>query len=507
MLLGQVLLLFVVGLPCSPLGAAVGYEAPLVVSLGEAADGTLSAVQLSACVKVSDDDPDQDAKVECIVVRAHPGGDTGDVQIQVLPGGAFLYSDDDASKGLVVVQASAGGDEGDPSGAAMLSRVILKRLGGEVQPGGPWLGIQFGPVPKPLAAHLDLDGEVGQMVLNVIEGSPAEDAGLEQYDVILKVDGREVPSKIESFLDMVRDLTPGETYAFTILSGGRETQVSLTAGQRPEDTGPAKFKYTYETDLEELAHGRTFRRGGLLEKDDDGNWSFKRFGLEDMPDVWKFFPHEEDFEFNFEFDFDFPDTHHQFIWEEGKGRKLRIERSDDGQITVTRTETEDEDTTTTTNTYANEEELEQEDPEAYEMMKKGGGCRIGIFGGKGKTWFGGHGFLQHLPEGLDIDIDIDEILEGTKEIRKHAAELRERLQKQLGAQEHGTLQEFFLHRKPRTSFEILSDGKVRVTQRRGDEASVETFDSTADLRAKRPDLYEKFQKLHGDRATKKLKRM
>jgi hypothetical protein len=311
---------------------------------------------------------------------------------------------------------------------------------------------------------------------------------------------------------MVRDLTPGETYAFTILSGGRETQVSLTAGQRPEDTGPAKlmYKYKYETDLEELAHGRTFRRGGLLAKDDDGNWSFKRFGLEDMPDVWKLFPHGEDFEFDF--NFDFPDTHHQFIWKEGQGRKLRIERSDDGQITVTRTETEDEDTTTTTNTYANEEELEQEDPEAYEMMKKGGGCRIGIFGGKGKAWFGppgGYGLLQHLPEGLDIDIDIDldEILKGTAEIRKHAAELRQRLEKQLISPEHGTLQEFFLHRQPRTSFEILSDGKVRVTQRRGDEASVETFNSVKDLEAKRPDLHEKFQKLHGDRATKKLKRM
>ncbi len=513
MLLGQVLLVLVVGLPSSPLGAAVGYQEPLVVNLAEDADGVLSTVQLSTCVKISDDDPDQNVKVECIVVRAHPDGDTQDVQVQVLPGGAFLFADDDASTGRVVIKTFTGGDEDDPSGTSKLSRVFIKRVGGGGEPGGPWLGIQFGPVPKPLAAHLDLDGDIGQMVLNVIDGSPAEDAGLEQYDVILKIDGENVPSEMGEFLDVVRDLTTGETYAFTILSEGRETQVSLTVGQRPEDTGPAefKFKYKYETDLEELAQGSTFRRGGLLAKDDDGNWSFKRFGLEDMPDVWKFFPHDEDFEFNF--DFNFPDTHHQFVWEEDTGRKIKIERSDDGRITVTKTEIEDGDTTTTTeNTYANEEELEQEDPEAFKMMSKGGGHRIGIFGGRGQAWFGlhgEHGLLQHLPEGLDIDIDLDldEILEGNEEVSKHLAELHERLKKELGTKEHGNLQNFFLHRQPRTSFEFLSDGKVRVTQRRGDEASVETFNSVKDLKAKRPDLHEKFEKLHGDRAKKKSKRM
>jgi len=42
-----------------------------------------------------------------------------------------------------------------------------------IEAGGPWLGIQFGPVPKPLAAHLGIDPGEGQMVLNVVEGSPS----------------------------------------------------------------------------------------------------------------------------------------------------------------------------------------------------------------------------------------------------------------------------------------------------------------------------------------------
>lgn len=468
MLSVQVLAMLLAGMICPAtcaVDASAVLEEPIVVEIDRVGDGTLAEVDLVACVEVA--------------------------------------QGDDETEHRIVVKAIRLGDEDDEGSATKACVVVARHAGGEIEPGGPWLGIRFGPVPKPLAAHLELDADVGQMVLNVVEESPADEAGLAQYDVIVKIDGEPVPSDVGVFLDLVRGMEPGETHAFTLIHEGRQTQIDLTVGERPEDFASAKSKYGEA--VEEFMKQRVFRRGGLLEKDDEGSWRFKRFDLDDLPDVFEFFPDGNGFNFDLDLSGVFPHSqHHEFIWKSEKGGStLRIESGDDGEIKVIRTKVEDGEKTTTTRTYADEEELKDGDLEAYEILHGESGCRIKILnrgGDKTILMTPGmrHGQHKFSLEDFDIDIDIDEVLEDAAEVRKNVAEVREYLEKRLGTRVRTLAKKFLLQQKARTSFEILDDGSVRVTTRRGGEELVESFKSAEAMEKTRPELYRKFMRLQSD---------
>src|SRR3546814_9349922 len=74
----------------------------------------------------------------------------------------------------------------------MAKNIIAQlRETGEGQRG--WLGVGTQNVTDELAEGLRLDRPRGALVAAVTEGGPAQDAGIEQGDVILEFDGREVP--------------------------------------------------------------------------------------------------------------------------------------------------------------------------------------------------------------------------------------------------------------------------------------------------------------------------
>lgn len=365
-----------------------------------------------------------------------------------------------------------------------------------IEAGGPWLGIQFGPVSKPLAAHLGIDPAEGQMVLNVVEGSPADDAGLQQYDVITKIDGNATSADVAGFLDVVRGFEPGQTHDFALVRNGNNTQVSITVGTRPESTGPSPFKFDMQ--LAPLSQGRVFQRGGILQKGPDGAWSFQALDqLHDLPDnVFKFMPKLGDGDMTFSWKGDGNDAKcFQFLFH-GESN-LQVERGEDGQITVTKTEDDNGNETTSTTTYANEEEFEAADPDGFKTYKGNIHFRVlgdlnlpGLhFGGKGA--FGN--FIFKKGDGdLDLDIDIDRIIEQSKEMLGHHKII---LKKRLGSSGDATVKAFIFKSKPSVSFEVDPDGAIRVTIRQGDDELIENYDNSAQLEEARPELYEKYQNL------------
>jgi hypothetical protein len=410
-------------------------------------------------------------------------------------------------------------DENSPDQPAVMHVQLLNSAGGDIETGGPWLGISYGPVPKPLAAHLKLDADSGQMILNLAEGSPAAQAGLKQYDVIVKVDGETAPADVGAFLEKVRALKPGQECKLTVIHEGQMAEKSLTVGRRPEDLG--SLKQLYENDLEELSQGRILHRGGMLEQDDQGNWLFKRFDLPNMPDVFKWLPEDEDFTFELPLPGGAFGNRRVFIMKADDKTSIRIERGDD-EIKVTRTETDaDGNQKTTTKSYAGEDELKQGDAEAYELIKKaaeepvgGRGEKRGLFRGLGLR---GQGrlVLPHDKNGA-VDQDLQDLLKNAKEATTRAEEMRAQLRKQAeelkkGGQEEAKSQYEIAKqfaeeaRRPRTSFEMLPGGEIRVTQRQGENELVETYKSADDLKEKQPELFRKFEKLQGDAGKKALR--
>jgi hypothetical protein len=221
--------------------------------------------------------------------------------------------------------------------------------------------------------------------------------------------------------------------------------------------------------MEDLAHGKVFGRGGMLEKDDQGNWVFKGFNMKDLPDALHAIPDVGDLDFQFNIPVPGDDGQQVYVFK-NKGETLKIERQDDGKITVTRTRIEDGKKDTTTTTYENEDDLKARDPDAHKSMS--------------------HGPMKFGPRRFKFlhDGQWQEALKNSEEAMKHY----EKAMEQLHQGQPGFA--YAIGGKPRTSFETTPDGKIRVTIRKGEDELVENYNSADALRAAKPDLYKKYQK-------------
>lgn len=84
----------------------------------------------------------------------------------------------------------------------------------------------------------DIEGAV--LIGSVTVDSPAEEAGLEQGDLITALDG-EPAGEPESFADRIREHQPGDEITLTVYRSGEDEalQFEITLGENPDDEGQA----------------------------------------------------------------------------------------------------------------------------------------------------------------------------------------------------------------------------------------------------------------------------
>jgi serine protease Do len=92
------------------------------------------------------------------------------------------------------------------------------------------LGVMIQEVNQDLAKSFGLPKPAGALVSSVEKGSPAEKAGIEPGDVILKFNGKEVASS-RDLPAMVADITPGDAAKVEIWHDGRAKEVSVNVGE------------------------------------------------------------------------------------------------------------------------------------------------------------------------------------------------------------------------------------------------------------------------------------
>jgi serine protease Do len=107
------------------------------------------------------------------------------------------------------------------------------------------LGVAFKPIDAKLARTLKLDKARGAYVADVERGSPADRAGLESGDVIVKVEGKEV-GHAEELPRLIALHPPGTKLAIDVLREGKIRSFEVELGKlrepRPrvdEDDQPA----------------------------------------------------------------------------------------------------------------------------------------------------------------------------------------------------------------------------------------------------------------------------
>jgi serine protease Do len=117
---------------------------------------------------------------------------------------------------------------------AELAKPVIDSLRRGQRPQRGYLGVGLQPLDENIAESLGLPKDRGEIVRSIQPNEPAARAGIQQGDVILRVNGRDVnPDQTVSFL--IANTPVGSRVPLDIIRGGRRQTITVTVGQRPTE--------------------------------------------------------------------------------------------------------------------------------------------------------------------------------------------------------------------------------------------------------------------------------
>jgi len=99
-----------------------------------------------------------------------------------------------------------------------------------------WLGVMLGPLDPEARRQLKIDH--GIQVAQVLEGQPADRAGIRDGDVLLELNGKKI-TDVAAFRAMVGGEKPGARVTIQLLRGGERKEVEVTLGEQTPEGGVA----------------------------------------------------------------------------------------------------------------------------------------------------------------------------------------------------------------------------------------------------------------------------
>lgn len=115
--------------------------------------------------------------------------------------------------------------------SASTARPVLETLRDRGEMAWPWLGVTITNISPAAALRYDLKVREGVLVVDVVEGDPADRAGIRAGDVILALDGHPTPSVRELQRLMRSVFRPGQTVTVTLQRGEERLEVRVTLGR------------------------------------------------------------------------------------------------------------------------------------------------------------------------------------------------------------------------------------------------------------------------------------
>ncbi len=362
-----------------------------------------------------------------------------------------------------------------------------------------WLGVQLSPLPEPLAVQLELQ-DAGIMVINVAEGSPAAAAGLLQYDVLLEVNGENIPNDYAGFIEMMSTMRPGESVRFTLIRGGKTLPVDIVLGEWPKD----RVTYQYDVEPSNVVKQELRGLGKIMRRDKDGSWIVEDLGdlgnlqalaTTDMPGFQQFFHLMESAT---------DDSGKCRISRTDEHGTIEIERNEPaGSITVRRTTEVAGTKSVDEKVYASTEELEAADPDAAKMLRN-----VRVYRSGDKT-------MQFvIPDASELDAaqkqwkgELERSLQGNQEAWQKLHEEMSRAYGEMSRAYGDAFGSGGAHAEAwpqwrakwhafsgpaQTRFDVDAEGRIIVTTRRGETEVRRTFRNEADLQARDAELYEQY---------------
>lgn len=96
----------------------------------------------------------------------------------------------------------------------------------------PWLGIVYREIEEEYLDHFDLSDTDGAIITEVVPDSPADEAGLQVYDVIKEID-KEPIKDLEDVREIINEKDVGDEILIRIVRNGSTDIITAEIGERP----------------------------------------------------------------------------------------------------------------------------------------------------------------------------------------------------------------------------------------------------------------------------------
>jgi serine protease Do len=171
---------------------------------------------------------DRYIQTDAAINMGNSGGPMFDLNGNVIGINSALISPTGASVGIgLAIPAEA-------------AKPVIDALMRGQRPSRGYLGASLQPVDEDLAPSLGIPKDSGEIVRSLVPGAPGALAGLQQGDVIVKVNGQPVtPDATVSYL--IANSSVGSRIPLEIIRGGRRATVTVTVAQRPTEEALAKL--------------------------------------------------------------------------------------------------------------------------------------------------------------------------------------------------------------------------------------------------------------------------
>jgi serine protease Do len=193
---------------------------------GTVTSGIVSAVLRTAGAGAYDRYIQTDASIN----RGNSGGPLFDMQGNVIGINNAIFSTTGGSIGI-----------GFAIPAETAEPIVQKLIAGEEILRG-YLGVRIQPMNEDLADALGLPANRGEFVQSVQPGEPAEQAGLQAGDVVLRVDGKDVTQE-QTLSFIVANIEPGRRINLEIIRDGQRRTLPVTVGRRPSEEALAAQQF------------------------------------------------------------------------------------------------------------------------------------------------------------------------------------------------------------------------------------------------------------------------
>lgn len=217
-----------VGDPVAAMGNPFGLSDTLTAGIVSSLERTLTAAENYVIIDI--------IQIDAAVNPGNSGGPLVNIKGQVVGVNTALQSETGTFTGI---------------GFAIPSDTVKREIDDLLESGTykhPWLGVSARDVNIAIADAIGLEKPQGVLIVDVTEGSPAEQVGLRGADqnvtldgqvipiggdVIIGIDGLPMRRLADLVVYMERNTSPGVSVVFEIVRDGQERSFEVTLGERP----------------------------------------------------------------------------------------------------------------------------------------------------------------------------------------------------------------------------------------------------------------------------------